>query len=64
MKKILSFLLIVTFIFVMSGCSLHKCSICGEGGNKSYNEVKKYKYYGRERYLCRLCYLEYLTDKM
>ena len=62
MKKIISILLIFIIFFTMSGCSIHKCYLCGEGGNEAYNRVKKYKYYGKERYLCRLCYLKYLNE--
>lgn len=61
MKKILSFLLIIVFVFSLSGCSGHKCSICGERGDEVV-KVKKYSYRGTKRYLCEICWLDYLID--
>ena len=61
MKKILSFLLIIVFFFSLTGCFNHTCCVCGEKGDDVV-KVKRYKYYGRERYLCEICYLDYLIE--
>jgi transposase-like protein len=61
MKKIISILLIITVVFVTAGCIPRKCYLCGDR-SESYNKVKKYKYYGKDRYLCELCYADYLVD--
>jgi hypothetical protein len=50
MKKIISILLIITVVFVTAGCIPRKCYLCGDR-SESYNKVKKYKYYGKDRYL-------------
>lgn len=60
-RKLLSVILIITMIFAFSGCFFNECSLCGEEGD-DINPVKKRKYYGKERYMCELCWLGYMVD--
>lgn len=61
MKKLISILLVFFILFSMSGCFFNECSLCGEEETE-VNPVKKRKYYGKECYMCELCWLEYMVE--